>query len=197
MAVQEAQIGLIEQQRSEGAVLAPIDGTVTAAPQAVGAVLMPGEPVATIGGGGFFLRLAIPERHATALQPGAPIRLETPKGEAEGRLAKIYPQIENGRVVADVEVESLDDRFINARMLVRVPVGERQTILVPAAAVRNVSGLDLVTVATEAGPIRRLVLLGEQSKGPDGQVVEIISGLRAGDLFWPDAAAAPASQPAP
>lgn len=197
IAAQDAQIGLIEQQRTEGAVLAPIDGTVTAVPQAVGAVLMPGEPVATIGGGGFFLRLAIPERHAVALQPGAPIRLETPDGEAEGRLAKIYPQIENGRVVADVEVEKLDIRFVNARMLVRVPVGQRQMIMVPQAAVTNISGLDMVVIATEAGPVRRLVLLGERIEGPDGAAVEVVSGLRTGDLVYPDAAAAPAPQPAP
>lgn len=197
IAAQDAQIGLIQQQRTEGTVLAPIDGTVTAVPQAVGAVLLPGEPVATVGGGGFFLRLAIPERHAVALEPGAPIRLETPAGEAEGTLAKIYPQIENGRVVADVEVQDLDARFVNARVLVRVPVGERQAITVPEAAVTNVSGLDMVVVGTATGPVRRLVLLGDRIDGPQGPGVEIVSGLRAGDLVYPDAASAPAPQPAP
>ena len=38
-----------------------------------------------------------------------------------GRLAKIYPQIENGRVLADVEVADLDDRFIGRRVPVRLP----------------------------------------------------------------------------
>lgn len=195
VAAQEAQIRLIEEQSAEGAVLSPTAGTVTAVPQAVGAVLMPGEAVATIGGGGFFLRLAIPERHAAALEPGASIRLETPEGEAEGRLAKVYPQIENGRVIADVEVPDLDARFVNARMLVRVPVGERQAITVPAAAVTNVSGLDMVAVATDHGPVRRLVVTGEGGPGPDGPEVEIISGLAEGDQVYPDAAAAPAPEP--
>ncbi|MDO5604420.1 MAG: efflux RND transporter periplasmic adaptor subunit [Paracoccus sp. (in: a-proteobacteria)] len=192
IAAQDAQIALIEQQRSEGAVLAPIDGMVTAVPQAIGAVLMPGEPVAVIGGGGFFLRLAIPERHARALNPDAPIRLESAQGATEGRLVKIYPQIENGRVVADVEVADLDARYINARMLVWVPVGQRRAIMVPAAAVATVSGLDMVVVATAAGPVRRLVLLGEHMDDR----LEIISGLRAGDLIYPDAGTAPPPQPA-
>lgn len=196
IAAQDSQIGLIEQQRSEGAVLAPIDGTVTAVPQAVGAVLMPGEPVATIGGGGFYLRLAIPERHAVALTPDAPIRLETPAGEAQGRLAKIYPQIENGRVIADVEVADLDARFVNARVLVRVPVGERMAITVPQAAMMTVSGLDMIVLQTDAGPVRRIVLPGAHSDGPDGPMVEIVSGLQAGDMIYPDAATAPAPHPA-
>ena len=32
---------------------------------------------------------------------------------------------ENGRVVADVEVEGLDDAFVDARVLVRLPVVRR------------------------------------------------------------------------
>ncbi|WP_299359583.1 efflux RND transporter periplasmic adaptor subunit [uncultured Paracoccus sp.] len=195
IAAQEAQIRLIEQQRDEGAVLSPVDGTVVTVPQAVGAIVMPGEPVATIGGGGFFLRLAVPERHAGALTPGAAIRLETADGEAEGRLAKIYPQIENGRVVADVEVPDLDARFVDARMLVRVPVGERRVLAVPEAAVMNVSGLDMVTVATDDGPVRRLVLRGESIPGAGGDLVEVVSGLREGDLVYPDFAQAPAPEP--
>lgn len=197
IAAQEAQIRLIEEQRGEGAVLAPIEGRVIAVPQAVGAVLMPGEPVATIGGGGFFLRLAVPERHAPALVAGMAIRLETPEGEVEGRLAKLYPAIENGRVTADVEVPELDARFVGARILVRVPVGERQAILVPEAAIRNVSGLDMVTVATDRGPVRRLVMRGDQVGGPGGNEVEIISGLAEGDRYYPDAATAPAPAPRP
>lgn len=197
IAAQQAQIRLIEEQRGEGAVLAPIEGRVIAVPQAVGAVLMPGEPVATIAGGGFFLRLAVPERHAHALAAGMAIRLETPEGEVEGRLAKLYPAIENGRVTADVEVPDLDARFVGARILVRVPVGERQAIMVPEAAVQNISGLDMVTLATARGPVRRLVVRGEEVPGPTGAEVEILSGLLAGDRYYPDAATAPAAQPSP
>ena len=44
--------------------MAPGDGRVLTVPVTRGAVVLAGEPIATIGGGGFFLRLAIPERHA-------------------------------------------------------------------------------------------------------------------------------------
>ena len=178
IAAQEAQKRVVQQQADEGTVLAPIGGRVLSVPVAAGAVAMPGEVVAVIGGGGFFLRLAVPERHAADLSEGAAIAIETPEGAAEGQLAKLYPQIENGRVVADVEVEGLDADFVDARVLVRLPIGTRQAILLPEAAVSTRSGLDFVTVETPEGPIERTVVTGAHADG----MVEIVTGLAAGDV---------------
>lgn len=168
---------VLEQQAAEGAVLAPSAGLVLDVPVSVGAVVMPGEPVAVLGGGGTFLRLAVPERHAMALAEGDNIRIEGPEGQSEGRLARIYPLIENGRVVADVEVAGLTDRFVDARVLVRLPVGERQAIMVPEAAIRTQHGLDFVETVT--GP--RSVVPGERHEIDGKTYVEIVSGLQAGD----------------
>lgn len=178
IAAQEAQKRVVQQQADEGTVLAPIGGRVLSVPVAAGAVVMPGEVVAEIGGGGFFLRLAVPERHAADLSEGAAIAIETPEGAAEGRLAKLYPQIENGRVVADVEVEGLDADFVDARVLVRLPIGTRQAIRVPETLVSTRSGLDFVTVATPEGRIARAVVTGDRADG----MVEIVTGLAAGDI---------------
>jgi len=87
----------------DGNVLAPADGRVLSVPVRPGAVVMPGEPVATITGGGVFLRLAIPERHALGLTVGATVEVEGGSGTIE----KVYPQIEQGRVIVDVAVEGL------------------------------------------------------------------------------------------
>jgi hypothetical protein len=143
-----------------------------------GAVVMAGEPVATVGSGGFFLRLAIPERHAAMLQEDARLEVETAASTVDGRLAKVYPQIENGRVIADVEVPGLSTAFVDARLLVRVPVGEREALLVPANAVVSRSGLDFVRVRLAGGEVERAVLTGERI----GDDVEIITGLAAGDV---------------
>jgi RND family efflux transporter MFP subunit len=120
IAATESERQVIDQQAAEGRVLAPIAGRVLTVPATTGAVVLPGEPIATIGGGGFFLRLAVPERHATMLEEDAAITIEAPAGPVEGRLARIYPQIENGRVIADVEVEALDVAFVDARLPVRL-----------------------------------------------------------------------------
>ncbi|WP_322989258.1 efflux RND transporter periplasmic adaptor subunit [Hoeflea sp.] len=178
----EAQRAGLTQQQTEGAVLAPADGLVLTVPASRGAVIMPGEPVATIGSGGFFLRLALPERFADSLEAGSEIRIATIGGEATGRLAKIYPQIENGRVIADVEVDKLDTAFVNARILVEVPIGKRMALLAPEAAVSTRHGVDFITVENHEGEtVERTIMIGKQQDGADDGLIEVISGLSAGD----------------
>lgn len=177
IAATEAQRQVVIQQGAEGDVLAPADGKILTVPVTKGSVLMAGETVATLGGGGFFLRLSIPERHATLLESGATLAVETTGGPLDGRLAKIYPQIEGGRVTADVEVPGLPTDFVDARLLVRVPVGTRQAMLVPANAVTSRSGIDTLRVTSGTGEIARTVMLGERY----GSDVEVLSGLAAGD----------------
>lgn len=174
-----AQRLVIEQQSAEGAILAPLAGRILDVPVSRGAVLLPGEAAAVIGGGGIFLRLAIPERHARALTEGDALAIEGPEGQVEGRLTKIYPLIENGRVIADVEVKDLSDRYVDARVLVRVPVGSRQALLVPQAAFIRQSGLDFV-VTTDG---LRTVVPGEAHLIDAVPMIEILSGLLAGDVL--------------
>jgi hypothetical protein len=99
----------------------------------------------------------------------------------EGRLAKVYPEIAEGRVQADVEVEGLSDYFVGERTLVWIPVGRRQTITLPLAAVTTRHGVDTVRVATENGELDVAVVLGETFAGDDGERVEILTGIREGD----------------
>ncbi|GGW26662.1 membrane protein [Gemmobacter lanyuensis] len=176
-----AQADVIGQQQTEGAVLAPVGGRVLDVPVAKGAVVMPGETVATLGGGGTFLRLAVPERHATALDEGATIRIEGAEGAAEGRLVKVYPLIEAGRVIADVEVADLSDRFVDARVLVRLPTGSHPALMVPQTAILTRNGLDFVAIEGADGPSLQLVVPGQTVEQEGKPMVEILTGLAAGD----------------
>ncbi|MCE6949811.1 efflux RND transporter periplasmic adaptor subunit [Cereibacter sphaeroides] len=181
IAANRAERQVLEQQSAEGRVLAPIAGRVLDVPVAAGAVVLSGEEVATIGGGGFFLRLAVPERHAAFLKQGDPIGIEGAGGGMTGKLARIYPLIENGRVIADVDVPGLSDAFVDARLLVRLPVGERQALLVPASAVRQRSGLDFVAVRAGEAAVERTVILGPRHEVGGRTMVEVLTGLQPGD----------------
>jgi RND family efflux transporter MFP subunit len=177
----ESARSVIRRQMLEGDVVAPAAGRVLAIPARLGEVILGGEPVASIAAGNVFLRLAIPERHADALGLGERVIIGDGEGARDGRIEKVYPLIENGRVTADVAVEGLSDSFIGKRILVRVPVGSREVLVVPAAAIRRSSGLDLVEIAAESGSRTVTVVPGPTVITPDGPMVEILSGLRPGD----------------
>lgn len=182
----KAQRQVVEQQTAEGEVLAPTAGLVLNVPVTKGAVVMPGEGVAEIGGGGFFLRLAVPERHAAFLNAGDAITIETATGAATGTLAKIYPLIENGRVLADVEVKDLPERFVEARVLVRLPIGKRSALMVPEDLVVTHDGLDFVPVKGADGVAQlRTVILGAPQEVGGVPMVEVVTGLSAGDVVVP------------
>lgn len=177
IAALDAQAEVITQQQKEGAVLAPVSGRVLDVPVAKGAVVLPGEAIAAIGGGGTYLRLAVPERYLADLEEGATIEMAEGDGTVTGTLSRIYPLIEAGRVIADVEIADLSDAYVGARLLVRLPVATRATLLVPESAIVTRGGLDFVAVVRGDDLDFRVVVPGQSH----GEMIEIISGLKAGD----------------
>jgi hypothetical protein len=84
--------------------------------------------------------------------------------------------------VADVEIEGLPDRHVGTRMLVSLPVDDREALLIPADSIINRTGLDFVGISTADGVALRSIVPG-QSHDVDGvPMVEVLSGLRAGDV---------------
>ncbi len=185
----EAERSVVVQQMSEGAVAAPQSGRVLAVPLTQGSVVLPGETVARIAAGGYFLRLLLPERHAAGITEGDEV-LVSRRGlsagngaaaELKGRLVKVYPEIENGRVVADVEVAGLGDFCVGERTLVSIPIGERTIIAVPPQAVSTRHGIDYVTILGQAGAREVSVVPGQTHMTDAGPRVEILTGLKPGD----------------
>lgn len=190
IAALDAQAEVIRQQSREGAVLAPVAGRVLDVPVTRGAVTLPGEVIAVIGGGGTFLRIAVPERHAAALDAGDPIRISDAEGERDGTLARVYPLIEGGRVIADVDIADLPDSFVGARLQVRLPVARRTALLVPQSHITTRAGLDFIGLRTADGTALRSIVTGGTHLIDGTAMVEVISGLVAGDVVLPAAGAA-------
>ena len=146
-----------EQQGSEGQVLAPAAGRVLRVPVTEGSVVLAGESIATIAANDFLLRLELPERFARFMRQGDPVKVGarglSQSGDvvAEGRIVKVYPELQGGRVVADAEVAGLGGYFVGERALVWISAGKRRTIVVPTAYVFNRFGLDFVRVAQAGG----------------------------------------------
>lgn len=182
-----AQRAVIEQQQTEGQVLAPTSGRVIAVPVTAGTVVMSGDTVATVAEQNFVLRLQIPERHARYLKMGDPVRLDGSdlglNGPRFGTIRLIYPDVENGRVVADATVVGLSDYFVGRRVRVWVSAGRRKAIAVPANLIVTRFGIDYARIWTRKdGAIDVPVQRGQTLPRPDmPNGLEILSGLRPGD----------------
>jgi RND family efflux transporter MFP subunit len=174
--------GVIEQQAAEGAVLAPGAGRILTVPVSIGRVVMPGETIATLAEDRYILRLQLPERHARFMRAGDSVQiggrgLHEEPGDArrQGRVRIVYPEIQGGRVIADVDVEGLGNYFVGERTRVYVTIGKRETILVPRAAIYRRAGVDYIRLKDGA----EIVIQTGERRGED---VEILSGLQDGDV---------------
>jgi membrane fusion protein, multidrug efflux system len=173
---------VIEQQAAEGSVKAPGPGRILTVPVSVGRVVMPGEVIATLAEDNYILRLQLPERHARFMRAGDRVELgerglhANDRGaRKEGRVRLVYPEIQGGRVVADVDVKGLGDYFVGERARVYVTTGKRDAILAPRAAVYRRAGVDFVKLANGAEVV-------VQTGDAHGATIEILSGLHDGDV---------------
>ena len=181
-----AERAVIQQQLNEGQVLAPQDGRVLKRLVAVGSVMLPGDPVAMIAQQDFKLRLRIPERHARSLRAGDRIRVEGTELSEEpvkwGVIDLVYPQIEEGRVIADAKVEGLGEYFVGDRLRVWISGAKRPAFVIPSTYVSTRFGIDYVELLRDDGTIEVPVQRGRNDPTPDlPDGLEILSGIRAGD----------------
>jgi membrane fusion protein, multidrug efflux system len=180
VAALKAEQKLISQRIDDGAVLAPTAGRILRVSKVEGSVVTPGENVALIAADHYVLRLRLPERHAKFMHVGDSVQVggrglgDKPDEERVGKIRQIYPEIIDGRVVADVDVADLGDFFVGERVRVWLSSGTRETFLIPASYVGVRLGVSFV----------RLAAGGEvtvQTGMRRGDMIEVLSGLRAGD----------------
>ena len=179
---------MIAQQASEGAVLAPGAGRALNVPVSLGQVILPGETIATLAEDQFILRLQLPERHAQFMRAGDTVLIgargmqaqATRQACAQGKVRLVYPEIQGGRVIADVEVPGLGDYFVGERTRVYIDAGMRRTLIVPASYVYRRAGVNYVRLA---GGDEIVVQPGEPRDIGETKGVEILTGLKDGDTL--------------
>ena len=183
LAAMRGDRGVIAQQGNEGAVLAPGAGRVLTVPVSVGRVILPGETIATLAEDHYILRLQLPERHARFLRAGDKVSIgarglqdDSAADMREGRVRIVYPEIQGGRVIADVEVSGLGDYFVGERTRVYIDTGALRAMRVPASYIFRRAGVNYVRLA---GGDDVVVQPGETR---DGQV-EILAGVQDGDAL--------------
>jgi RND family efflux transporter MFP subunit len=183
-----AERAVVNEQLNQGQVLAPADGRVLKRLITVGSVVLPGDPVVTVAQQNFKLRLRVPERHARFLKAGDKVRVDGTElgGEAAkwGVIDLVYPQIEEGRVIADATVEGLGEYFVGDRLRVWISGGTRQAFVIPAGFVKTRFGIAYVQLQNTGGMVDVPVQRGRELPRPDmPDALEVLSGLHSGDVL--------------
>ncbi len=176
---------VIAEQASQGAVLAPGAGRVLSVPVSVGRVVLPGETIATLAEDKYILRLQLPERHAQFLRAGDKVAIgargvsdDGAAATREGRVRIVYPEIQGGRVIADVEIAGLGNYFVGERTRAYIETGKRRAIVIPASFVYRRAGVNYVKLADGDEVV---VQPGEAHDEGGAPSVEILAGLADGD----------------
>jgi len=181
LAARRAERAVVEEREAEGRVLAPAAGRVLQVPMTRGMNVQPGETVATIATADYVLRARLPERHARFLAEGDTVRIAA-RGllaseiVGEGTITQVYPELEAGRVVADIRASGLGSYFVGERVRLEVATGERRAVVVPPAYLDKRFG---VTFARLEGGAEVVVQPGSAVDGG----IEVLAGLEPGDTL--------------
>lgn len=186
LAAAKAQRAASAELGAQGAILAPTSGRVLTADVPLGSVVMAGQSVARITAGPTVVRIELPEAQAQALKIGDEVQLaaEDLRGVAtSGRVTQIYPSVTAGQVVADITAAGLPEDLIGQRVRVGIRIGQRQALVVPRRYVSTRYGIDYVRLVGRDGTVSETPV--QTTAAPTASDVELLSGVRPGDVLVP------------
>jgi RND family efflux transporter MFP subunit len=178
-----SELELARQQRADTVIISPIEGAVSERRASVGEYLAAGAPVVTLVKlHPLRLRLAVPERDATAVRVGQPVvvTVEGVAGEHRGRVARISPAIseQNRTLLVEAEVPNegaalRPGAFAKAEVVL---AGDLRVVTVPATAIVTFAGVEKVLTVDKGRSVEVRVTTGRRL----GERVEVVSGIGAG-----------------
>ena len=173
-----------------------IDGTVVDKRVNTGDTAAPGQVVVTLlDPTRMQLVASVRESLSRRLAVGGTVtvRVDVLDHPCNGTVSEIVPEAQAASRTFQVKVTGPCPPGVYAGMFGRlsIPVGEETLLLVPRAAVRSVGQVDCVEVAVDGLRQRRAVRLGRAM----GDLVEVLSGLGAGEKVVVDGVAAGGGRP--
>jgi len=171
-------------------VVAPFDGVVTKKWADVGDLAAPGKPLIAIEDpAALQLEADVPQAIASHVQLDARLaaRVDGVSGELTGTVSEIAPAADSVSRTFRVKVALSGQPGLSSGQFARllVPVGESNSLRLPASAVVQRGQLEIVFVVANQHAQLHLVKTGKRV----GDELEILSGLHAGDAVVIDGAA--------
>ncbi len=165
-------------------VKAPFDAVVTAKRVDVGDRAMPGKPLVDVEAPSMLrLEADVPQSLMSRLKLGMRLtgQVDGVGGEVAGAVVEVGPTADpvTRTVRVKVDLETREGLVSGQFARLRVPVGERKVVRVPAVAVVERGQMDVMFSVVQGKARLLLVRPGRRV----GDEVEILSGLRDGDLI--------------
>ena len=193
----EANDAIARLNLDRSRVRAPFDGAVAARLASAGDYLAVGAPIVRlVQTDPLRLRLEVPERESVAIRAGQYTRV-TVEGDTNvhrGQIARVAPAIQQENRMLQVEADIPNRGGLRAGLFVRaaIIVNEREeTVCVPASAPITFAGIEKVVVVRDGKAAEKTVSTGRR----DGDWVEIVSGLKPGEMVVLDPAGIRTGQP--
>jgi RND family efflux transporter MFP subunit len=189
--VRRAELALAQQQLADAVIVAPFDALVDAKRVSPGAYLQVGQAIASL------VRIdklrftcGVPESRAAQIALGqtVTIRVAGRDESIEVKISRVSPTVVQSsrsvRIEADVdnpELELQAGLFAQAEIIVDA---EAKALAVPASAVSQFAGVQKVWLVRDGRAVQTTVRIGRR----DEERIEILDGLRAGDMLVATAA---------
>jgi RND family efflux transporter MFP subunit len=185
LAMAEASLKEVETAESYAAIQAPFDGEVVSRYIDEGDVAAPGMPLLVVEeAGAREARLAVPVEAASRLAPGDTVRVTALGGRSARAPVRVVARgADPMSKTVDVRVVLPEDWPTGVSVTALVPAGTAQAITIPTEAVVRRGQLTGVHVVAANGVALRWIRVG-RTVG-DGDRVEVLSGLNAGDQIVP------------
>ena len=170
-------------QASFANVTAPFAGTVIERKAEPGMLASPGSPIVVIEqGGAYRLEASVDETRLAKIRPGMLVRVHLDAFDKEfaARVSEVVPALDPGSHSFIVKVNLPGVAGLRSGVFGRLlfEFGERETLAVPASTLVHEGQIDRLFVAEGNAARGRMVKAGTRS----GDMVEILSGLSAGEL---------------
>jgi RND family efflux transporter MFP subunit len=185
LAQRRSELEIARQQLQETVLRSPIDGAVSQRQGTIGEYRPPGTPVLTIvRTRPLRLQLSVPERETAELRPGlaVQVRVEGDGTTHAGRLVRIGAAIDEANRTLPVEavVPNPNDalrpgQFATADIIVS---DTDRALVIPQDAIVAFAGVQKVLTVREGRAHERRIRTGRR----DGERVEVVEGLTAGEL---------------
>jgi RND family efflux transporter MFP subunit len=182
-----ASLALARQQLADTVIRAPFRGAITRRQATIGEYLPVNAPVVLlVRQSPLRLRLEIPERLAIKVRPGQRIdvRLEGATATHAGKVVRLSPSIDaqNRSLLIEGEIPN-EDHALRAGSFAQGTVTvdpQARGVSAPARSIVNFAGVDRVFIVQNKIVAERIVKPGRRLANDN---VEIVSGLKAGDLL--------------